>query len=123
MSHFPPDQDDQNLITFLKQHRPLPPVVNSNFEADLMLKINQSPQANSQTSYRHFLFLMYGAIAGLVLVWGGMDWFSSKYQTAKITSDQELEAFLLDGWYGTMGETSSRHPQSDFEGQLNFASQ
>jgi hypothetical protein len=120
MSNFSSDQDDQKLITFLKQNRPLPPSVKSDFEGNLMLKIKHSPQIKSSSS-RHFF--VYGAIAGLVLVWGGIDWFSSKYQTAKISSDQELEAFLLDGWYGTMGETSYRNAQSDFETQLNFVSQ
>jgi hypothetical protein len=64
MTRFPPDQDDQKLITFLKHNRPVPPIIKEDFEAQLMLKVNHLPQAKSPLSRRRLFWFVSGAIAG-----------------------------------------------------------
>lgn len=123
MTHFPQDQDDQKLIAFLKQNHPIPPAIKEDFEALLMAKINRLPQGKPPLSRRRLLWFVSGAIAGLLLVWGGTGWFSSKYQMAQIATDEELELFLINGWYGTMGETSYTDAQSHFEAEWSLISE
>ena len=121
MNKFPNDHDDQKLIAFLKKHRSLPPSADNKFEMELMNKINQLPQEKTQPSQRPSLWIIPSAIAAsLILLWGGINWLSPSPQTAQVATDEELEEFLLNGWYGAMGETSYTNAQSDFEEEWSF---
>jgi hypothetical protein len=123
MNQFPHDHDDQKLIAFLQENHPLPPPVKDGFEDQLMEKINLLPQAKPQLSRRRLFLVIPSAIAAsLLLVWGAMRWLSPPPRFAQTVSDEELEAFLIDGWYGTMGETSYTDAQSHFEAEWSFVS-
>lgn len=123
MNQFPHDHDDQKLVAFLREHRPLPPPVKDGFEDQLRSKINLLPQAQPPLSRRGLCLVIPSAIAAsLLLVWGAMRWLAPPPQFAQKASDEELEAFLIDGWYGTMGETSYTDAQSHFEAEWNFVS-
>ena len=121
MNKFPNDHDDQKLIAFLKKHRPLPPSVKNDFEMELMSKINQIPQEKPKSSRSSLFWVIPSAIAAsLLLVWGGINWLSLSPQVATVVTDEELEEFLIHGWYGAMGETSYTNAQSDFEEEWSF---
>jgi hypothetical protein len=123
MSPFPPDQDDRKLIAFLKEYCPIPPNSNEDCEAKLMTEINLLCKTECKNSPRRLFWLIPGAIAtGLLILWGGLGLLNPNRQLVNLTTDQELEAFLTDGWYGAMGETSYRNAQSDFEEEWSFIS-
>ena len=133
MNKFPNDHDDQELIAFLKKNSPLPTSADNNLEMELMNKINQLPQEKPQASHRRSLWVIPSAIrqslalpcviaASLLLLWGGINLLSPSPKIAQVATDEELEEFLLNGWYGAMGETSYNNAQSDFEEEWSFFS-
>ncbi|ELS01312.1 hypothetical protein Xen7305DRAFT_00010150 [Xenococcus sp. PCC 7305] len=95
--------DEQDLIAFLHQHRPLPPKQNSHLESHLMELVNQTSQRNSPENHLKLITAFSGTIVlGLAVLWSGSRW---SQQTQKIAVDQGMvEAFLLNSWENTVNE-------------------
>lgn len=95
--------DEQDLIAFLRQHRPLPPSQSSHLESHLMQLVNQTSQRNSLENHLKMITAFSGTIVlGLAVLWSGSRW---SQQTQKIAVDQGMvEAFLLNSWENTVNE-------------------
>lgn len=95
--------DEQDLIAFLRQHRPLPPSQSSHLESHLMQLVNRTSQRNSLENHLKMITAFSGTIVlGLAVLWSGSRW---SQQTQKIAVDQGMvEAFLLNSWENTVNE-------------------
>ncbi|HAC63968.1 MAG TPA: hypothetical protein DCF68_10625 [Cyanothece sp. UBA12306] len=102
MSKIP--NDYHKVVSFIKQNRPLPPPESATLENQLFHKISRtSTTYNQKNSLK--LWLLFGALTvSLATIWGGHRWFQPSYQITKKT--RNLEAFMVEGWQGTMGESS-----------------
>jgi hypothetical protein len=104
MAQKSPDEDP--LVNFLHQYRPLPPQESQGFESQLMKLIAQESQASIRFP-RRLGGLIGGAICtGFLLFLGGFRSSNDTPQVARV-SDRELKTFLIDSWDGAMGETSN----------------
>ena len=107
MNKFLPD-DDRDLVSFLQQHRPLPPT-NPHLETQIMDLVEQQPRKTSKKSSK--LWFIPGAIAmGLVITWNQR----SISPTPQLVRDNlNLELFLVDSWEATIEDTAiSTTPES-----------
>ncbi|MGK7872592.1 MAG: hypothetical protein AB4426_04565 [Xenococcaceae cyanobacterium] len=103
MTKFP--NEDEKLVAFLRQHRPVPPPAAANFEEQLMMELVQRQPIPSQGKRYPFLWAVFSAIAaGLLLTWGGYRLLNHSPQIAADTD--ELETFLVNNWNAAIGETS-----------------
>lgn len=95
--------DEQDLIAFLRQHRPLPPTQNSPLESHLMQLVNQTSQRDFLESHLKLITAFSGTIVlGLAVIWSGNRW---NQPTQKIAVDQGIvEAFLINSWENTINE-------------------
>jgi hypothetical protein len=94
--------DEEILIPFLKQYRPIPPTVPNGFEDQLMNRIRLESQAKEPLSS----FLWWGIpgaiVAGAVIIWGSSQTFQP---TAHVPNTaEEIEAFLWENWGATTGQ-------------------
>lgn len=100
--------EDDNLVSFLRQHRPSPPEP----RADLEEEILQAIESETKTSRKHWIFSPRTGALGIaaigLLLFGQSRWLNPTPRIASI-SDRELEAFLADNWNETLGE-SNRFP-------------
>jgi hypothetical protein len=107
MNKFLPD-DDRDLVSFLQQHRPLPPT-NSHLESQIMDLVERQPRKIPPKSSK--LWFIPGAIAmGLVITWNQR----LLQPTPQLVRDnQNLELFLVDSWEATIEDTTiSTTPES-----------
>ena len=107
MNKFLPD-DDRDLVSFLQQHRPLPPT-NPDLETQIMDLVQRQPRKTVKKSAK--LWAIPGAIAmGLVITWNQR----SISPTPQLVRDNlNLELFLVDSWESTIeGTTISTTPES-----------
>ncbi len=101
MARKSPDEDP--LVNFLRQNRPLPPQEPQGFESHLMNLIARDSQL-SQSFSKRFRGLIGGTIfTGLLLLLGGFRPSNDTPLVARV-SDRDLETFLIDSWDGAMGE-------------------
>lgn len=100
MNKFLPD-DDRDLVSFLQQHRPLPPT-NSHLESQIMDLVQQQPRKTLPKS--SILWFIPGAIAmGLVMTWNQR----LLEPTPQLVRDNlNLELFLVDSWQATIEDTT-----------------
>lgn len=106
MNQFP--DDDEQLVSFLKQYRPVPPRARADMEAQLMELVTREPPPPPRYPHQ-FFWIVSSAMAGsLLLAVGGYRWLNPSPQIA--TNPQELEAFLVDSWNSATGETSVTYP-------------
>ena len=113
MTQFP--NNDEKLVTFLREHCPLPPPARADAEEQLMGLVEKQ-SILSQKSRQAFFWLVPSAIAACILLaWGSCRWLNPPPQIA--TNSDELEAFLVNNWEGVMGETSwtsqTESPEAD----------
>jgi hypothetical protein len=130
MTLLPPD-NDQNLVNFLKQYRPLPPPARANLEECLMQQAERIPTRSRYQTHLQWLIPTAIAACGLV-AWGSYRWFNPNPQMIFTTensasvatkvgesdifirqtsvSSEELETFLIESWTGAMGYTTSESP-------------
>lgn len=103
MTRFSHDDDDDKLINFLSQYRPVPPPASPQLEEELIKRIKQEPMA-SKYSY-HWFWVLPGAMAAtLLMIWGGDRWLRPSPQIAG--NPEELETFLMDSWTLATEDTS-----------------
>ncbi len=95
--------DERNLVTFLRQHRPLPPNQQPHLENRVMELINQTSQRDSQEKY----FMLITVLSGTIAVSLAVTWNSSRWnpQTPQIAIDQSaVETFLINSWENTIND-------------------
>ena len=95
--------DERNLVTFLRQHRPLPPNQEPHLENRVMELINQTSQRDSQEKYFTLITVLSGTIAvSLAVTWNSSRW---NPQTPQIAIDQSaVETFLINSWENTIND-------------------
>ncbi len=95
--------DERNLVTFLRQHRPLPPNQQPHLENRVMELINQTSQRDSQEKYFTLITVLSGTIAvSLAVTWNSSRW---NQQTPQIAIDQSaVETFLINSWENTIND-------------------
>ncbi|MEM9276808.1 MAG: hypothetical protein AAGA80_28295 [Cyanobacteria bacterium P01_F01_bin.143] len=98
--------DEQDLIAFLRQHRSLPPGPTPHLENQVMDLINQTSQKNSQDNPLRLLKAFSGTImVGLAVVWSIGRW---SQQTPQIALDQDIiETFLMNSWEQTVSDQTA----------------
>ena len=96
-------QDEQDLVSFLRQYRPLPPQQKPHLENQVMDLVNQTSQRNSSEKYSTLITFFSGTIAViLAVIWHGSRW---NQQTPQIAIDQDMiETFLINSWDNTINE-------------------
>lgn len=104
MTQFSHDDDDQ-FVNFLKQHRPLPPKANIHLEEQLMELIRREPVSLPKQPSSILWFIFSAIAASLLLILGSYRWFNAAPKMTT-TSDQELEAFLIESWDTSIGEST-----------------
>ena len=109
--------NDEDLLLFLKQHEPIPPLTPANAEDELMALIaKEAPRVSRRKS--KLIWLIPTAItAGVAVMWGQSRMgFSPQFteqhnQEDAVTlvsqsqTNEELEAYLTETWLGTMEVT------------------
>ncbi|MBF2020574.1 MAG: hypothetical protein IGR93_10815 [Hydrococcus sp. C42_A2020_068] len=116
MNQFP--DDDEQLVSFLKQYRPVPPQARADMEAQLMELVTREPPPPPRHPHQ-FFWLVSSAMAGsLLLAVGSYRWLNPSPQVA--TNQQELEAFLVDSWNGAIEETSVTSPTTTHTSEADW---
>jgi hypothetical protein len=100
-------EEDENLIIFLRQNRPVSPPASSNFEQKLMNAIDDRQQQNKRNNY--FIW----SIASAILVAFGIYWFGvdRSYRVADNLDNTEIENVLFGSWQEV--DESSYLPQDN----------
>ena len=92
--------EEQKLVTFLKQYRPVPPGTNNQIEEQLMTIVAQGSRPSKSSSW---LWVVPSAIAtGLLLIYGSLIRDNFVLRIAKQTED--LETFMVNSWQGSIDE-------------------
>ncbi|MDJ0660779.1 MAG: hypothetical protein QNJ42_15010 [Crocosphaera sp.] len=99
MSQFP--KDERELLSFLQQHRPLPPPADSTLEKQLYLKICHESQQTKTNSVRWLVPSIM--VSSLLAIWGITNLMKpSEYQQflqqSQVREKAELEKFMLNTW-------------------------
>jgi hypothetical protein len=104
--------EDDKLVNFLRQYRPLPPTGKGDREEQLMLIIAREAKVKPKRP-----LVLLGTITSLIalstLIFAVYRWFNPHPQVANI-SDEELEAFLVESWSNTVDEPSSSPTVDNF---------
>jgi hypothetical protein len=100
-------EDDENLIQFLRQNRPVPPPVSSNFEQQLMEAIDDRRQQNKRNSYCIW-FIPSTIFFAFSIYWFGFD---RPYRVADNFDNTEIESVLFGSWQEV--DESSYLPQDN----------
>lgn len=95
--------NEQDLVAFLRQNRPLPPRENPHLENQVMNLINQTPQKNPQENYFKLITALSGTlVVGLVVTWTNNRW---QQPTPQMAIDQDMvETFLINSWHNTIDD-------------------
>ena len=95
--------DEKDLVAFLRQNRPLPPIKNPDLENQVMELINQTSQRNSPDNYFKLFTILSSTIAvGLAVTWNSSPWGQQKPQ---IVIEQDMvETFLINSWENTIND-------------------
>ncbi len=87
-------EDDEKLIRFLQQYRPLPPPLSPNLEKQSIRSIIIQKQQNQQKSL--FFWFISSAIVTAISVYWLVD--DRNYQIAENIDDTEIENILSSSW-------------------------
>jgi hypothetical protein len=105
MTHLP--DDDERLISFLKQYHPVPPPAKADLEMQLMELVTREPPPIKHS--HQFFWIISSAMAGsLVLAIGGYRFFTPTPKMA--ANPEELETFLVDNWNSSVEEIPTITP-------------
>ncbi|AFY70874.1 hypothetical protein Pse7367_2618 [Thalassoporum mexicanum PCC 7367] len=105
------NQVDQNLIAFIKQHKPIAPPSTVNLEQQIMAQIDQLPVAEdsavvvSQPGQSKLRQLVKGLwLLPAIAVGAGIFWASNRQPQFAISEAEslEIEAALLSSWSGAI---------------------
>ena len=124
MSKLPQDNDEP-LVAFLRQNRPVPPPESLDFEDKLMHLVEK--EANSSSYHQpsqalssvspHYYWVFPGVIAAsLLFIWSSWRTLNLP-QTARVEVT-ELESFLINSWNGVIGETD--HQQLNYPAENSW---
>lgn len=103
MTPFSEDPENKTLISFLKQHRPLPPLVSPSLEERVLTQIHHESRCATHRSSLWWWGIPGVLVAGSVVLWGNSH---NPQPTAYITRDsQEIEAFVWENWSVTTGRS------------------
>ena len=93
-----PDREQQNLLNFLRENRPIPPNCQCNLEQKLMDSIGEQSRKNSKHG-SNLIWTIPGAIAtGVLFTSVGLSW-----KTPQVVIDtSELDQFLVNSWNDTI---------------------
>ncbi|MGK7894345.1 MAG: hypothetical protein AB4372_12165 [Xenococcus sp. (in: cyanobacteria)] len=102
MKKFLPN-DEQDLVSFLRQHRPIAPKQTPHLENQVMDLVNQTSQRNSQEKHSTLITFFSGMLAVIIaVIWNSSRW---NEQTPQIAIDQDIiETFLINSWENTIHE-------------------
>jgi hypothetical protein len=101
--------EDERLVSFLRQHCPSPPPSEVMLEEKLLKIIEQESKVPHKPNFG-LLGALTSLIAALILMIGGhYRWFNATPKVANL-ADEDLEAFLIDSWSDTLGESRSSIP-------------
>jgi hypothetical protein len=107
MNNLPPD--DEKLVEFLRQYRPVPPPASPDAEERLLAAIDSEPQIwQSRYSFRWAIPALVAA--GVLFVWGGIRLFTPltlpQGQVADrnrdATDTADIEEFMFSSWNGAI---------------------
>lgn len=94
--------DDRELISFLKQYRPLPPPGTQKIETQLLARVAREPFPHRQrVELRWIIPITLAASLGSILA--GSRWNQPSYQLT--SNSAELETFMVNTWQGTTNES------------------
>lgn len=111
MTHFP--YDDEPLIQFLKQHRPIPPTTATSVEKQLMQWVAKESNLSSDKRLS-LLWIIASAIAAVGLAtWLG--WKGSHSSFGIAAKPEELESFVVESWNGSLEELSYATKETNLE--------
>lgn len=105
--------DDQPLIQFLKQNRPIPPTTPNLVEKQLMQWVVKERRVSSSKPIL-VRWLISGAIATAGLVTWQL-WKSSPSTQQMATQPEEIESFVIDSWNGTNEQLSYATTETQLE--------
>lgn len=95
--------DDEKLVAFLKQYRPVPPTGKAKVEEQLMELVTREPIPPARHSHQ-FFWIVSSAMAGsLLLAMGGYRWLTPSSQVA--AQPEEIESFMVDSWNSALGDS------------------
>lgn len=102
MKKFLPN-DEQDLVSFLRQHRPIAPKQKPHLENQVMNLVDQTSQRNSSEKYSKLITFFSGTIAViLAVIWNSSRW---NQQTPQIAINQDIiETFLINSWENTLND-------------------
>jgi hypothetical protein len=95
--------DDQNLVKFVKQNRPLPPSNNHFVETQLMNIISKENQHSSRLNHSLFWVVPSAIATGLLLMSGSVIKNNLSPQIAH--ESENLETFMVNSWQGSLSES------------------
>lgn len=107
MNNLPPD--DEKLVEFLRQYRPVPPPAGASAEERLLAAIESEPKVrHSPYSFRWAIPALVAA--GVLLVWGSIRLFTPltlpQGQVADrnrdATDTADIEEFMFSSWNGAI---------------------
>ncbi len=97
--------DDEVLVGFLKEYRPFPPPANHALENQIMEQISFQSTSKLFNFNLKSIGVATAIMASLTVVWG---LGRIHHPLSKIAaSPEELEAFMVESWYGSMGDTDT----------------
>lgn len=95
--------DDEKLVAFLKQYRPVPPTPRAKVEEQLMELVTREPIPPARYSHQFFWIISSAMAGSLLIAIGGYRWLTPSSQVA--TNPEELESFMVDGWNSAVGNS------------------
>lgn len=108
-----PHDDDQPLIHFLKQYRPIPPKTATSVERQLMELVAKESRSSTQ-KLSAFKWMLPTALAAAGLV-SWMGWKNTQYTPQLATQPGDLEAFVIDSWNGANEQLSNASRDADLD--------
>ncbi|GBF81273.1 hypothetical protein [Aphanothece sacrum] len=96
--------DNRKLVDFLKKYRPLPPPISPKLETQLFATLPRKSQTRPSLS-RLWPWLIPGALVlGMTAIGSQSRWQEPSLQLGTGNDSEELEAFMVSNWQGTIGE-------------------
>ncbi len=97
--------DDQKLISFLREYRSLPTTPDAELEEKIFQKIQTPPKTSPRGNYQLYLTIPSAIAAGLLFSWTSYRWLNFSPEIA--TNHEEIETFLMNSWNSTIEDPSS----------------
>lgn len=98
---------DDELVNFLKTYSPTPPQENKPCEELVMNTIKINPVTSNRTWIQKG-WLLSGTLITTLLIIVGYFWNVNPRSNPQLAIDdvEKLEAFMVETWYGSMGQES-----------------